>query len=120
MHGHAQEGARDRPDSVRRGERCWVDGDLIRLWNSPVGGIRPGGRQGPIPWLIDLSVLEEAMRSVYGLDFRLGDRMPVLQMAVDALAAGDRAYAAELADAVAFPAPDYPSSFRNACVQYLS
>jgi hypothetical protein len=120
MHGRTREGAHDRPDFVRRGERCWVDGDLIRLCSSPVGGVRPGGRQGPIPWLIDLTVLEEAMQSVYGRHFRLGDRVPVLQMAVDALAAGDRTYAAELADAVEFPPFEYPSTFRNACIQFLS
>jgi len=121
MHGRTREGAHDRPDFVRGVvQRCWIDGDLIRLWTSPVGGIRPNGRQPPIPWLVDLSVLEEAMQSVYGRDFRLGDRMPILQMAVDALAAGDRAYAAELAEAVAFPPPDYFTTFRNACGRYLS
>ena len=121
MTGAPLEGARDRPDFVRGGvQRCWIDGDLIRLWTSPIGGIRPNGRRPPIPWLIDLSVLEQAMQSVYGRDFRLGDRIPVLQMAVDAMAAGDRAYAAELVDAVAFPEPEYFSTFRNACVQYLS
>ncbi|MBM3535519.1 MAG: hypothetical protein FJX60_21105 [Alphaproteobacteria bacterium] len=120
MHGHAREGAHDRPDFVRRGERCSLDGDLIRLWTSPVGGIRPNGRRPPIPWLMDLSVLEEAMRSVYGRGFRLGARAPLLQMAVDALAAGDRKRAAELAEAVEFPPPDYPSTFRNACGRYLS
>jgi hypothetical protein len=120
MTGAPLEGARDRPDFVRRGERCWIDGDLIRLCSSPVGGIRPGGRAGPIPWLIDLRVLEEAMQWVYGRYFRLGDRIPVLQMAVDALAAGDRAYAAELADAVEFPPFEYPYAFRNACIQFLN
>jgi len=121
MTGAPLEGAHDRPDFVRGGaQRCWIDGDLIRLWTSPIGGIRPNGRRPPIPWLIDLSVLEQAMQSVYGRGFRLGDRIPVLQMAVDAMAAGDRAYAAELVDAVAFPEPEYFSTFRNACVQYLS
>jgi hypothetical protein len=121
MHGHAREGAHDRPDLVRGGvQRCWVDGDLIRLWTSPIGGIRPNGRRPPIPWLMDLSVLEEAMQSVYGRDFLLGDRRPVLQMAVDALAAGDRAYAAALADAVAFPPPEHFTRFRNACGEYLN
>jgi hypothetical protein len=103
-----------------RDQRCWLDGDLIRLWNAPIGGIRIVGRCGRIPWLMDLSVLEGAMRSVYGQRFCLGDRAPLLQMAVDALAAGDRPRASALADAVTFPAPAYVSTFRSACIQYLS
>jgi len=83
--------SRERPDFVRSApERCWIDGDLIRLSQFPVGGIRPGARGKPVPWLMDLTVLEEAMREVYGGGFRLGDRAPLLQLAADALADGDR------------------------------
>jgi hypothetical protein len=120
MHGRTHGVSRDRPDFVRRGERCWIDGDLIRLAAWPIGGIRPGGRAGPIPWLMDLSVLEEAMQSVYGSAFRLGDRAPLLQMAVNALAVGDGGRAAEIANEVSFPPPEYASRFRDACVQHLN
>ncbi len=119
MHVHTQGVSRERPDFARSAERCWIDGDLIRLSHWPVGGIRPGGRAGPIPWLIDLSVLEEAMREVYGRDFRLGDRAALLQLAANALAAGDRRRAAEIADAVAFPPPEYKSRFHDAGLRYL-
>ncbi len=119
MHGRTHRVSRERPDFVRSGERCWIDGDLIRLSHWPVGGIRPNGRGGPVSWLMDLSVLEEAMQEVYGRDFRLGDRAPLLQMAANALAAGDRRRAAEIADAVAFPPPEYKSRFHDAGLQYL-
>ena len=75
MHGHTRGVSRERPDFVRSApERCWIDGDLIRLSQFPVGGIRPGLRGKPVPWLMDLAVLEEAMREVYGRSFALGDR----------------------------------------------
>ncbi|MSP49232.1 MAG: hypothetical protein EXQ95_07890 [Alphaproteobacteria bacterium] len=120
MHGPTRGVAHDRPDLVRRGERCWIDGDLIRLSNWPIGGIRPNGRRAPIPWLMDLSVLEEAMREVYGGHFRLGDRAPLLQAAANALASGDRRRAARIADAVAFPPPEYASRLHNAGARYLN
>ena len=120
MHVHTQGVSRERPDFVRRGERCWIDGDLIRLSSWPIGGIRPGGRAGPIPWLMDLSTLEEAMQEVYGRDFRLGDRAPLLQMTANALASGDRRRAADLANEVSFPPPDYASRLRNSGLRYLN
>jgi hypothetical protein len=52
MHVHTQGVSRERPDFVRSAERCWIDGDLIRLSSWPIGGIRPYGRRGPVPWLI--------------------------------------------------------------------
>jgi hypothetical protein len=113
--------SRERPDFARSAlERCWVDGDLIRLSQWPLGGIRPGVRGEPVPWLMDLGVLEEAMQGVYGRGFRLGDRAPLLQLAADALAEGDRSRAAEIADAVAFPAPEFKSRFRDAGLRYLA
>lgn len=57
MHVHTQGVSRERPDFVRGAERCWIDGDLIRLSSWPIGGIRPNGRRGPVPWLMDLAVL---------------------------------------------------------------
>ncbi len=120
MHGQTHRVSRERPDIVRSAERCWIDGDLIRLSSWPIGGIRPGGRSGPVPWLMDLSTLEEAMREVYGGSFRLGDRAPVLQMTVNALAAGDRRRAADLAKGVSFPPPEYTSRLRNAGLRYLN
>ena len=121
MHGHTRGVSRDRPDFVRSGpERCWIDGDLIRLSQFPVGGIRPGVRGKPVPWLMDLAVLEEAMREVYGRSFDLGDRAPLLQLAADALAEGDRTRGAEIADAVAFPPPEFKSRFRDAGFRYLA
>jgi len=112
---------RERPDFARSApERCWIDGDLIRLSHWPVGGIRPGIRGRPVPWLMDLAVLEEAMREVYGRGFDLGDRAPLLQLAADALAEGDRSRAAEIADAVAFPPPEFKSRFRDAGLRYLA
>ncbi len=119
MHVHTQGVSRERPDFVRSAERCWIDGDLIRLSSWPIGGIRPNGRRGPVPWLMDLAVLEDAMQEVYGRDFRLGDRAPLLQMAANALAVGDRRRAAELAHAVAFPSPEYKSRLHNAGLRYL-
>ncbi len=121
MHGHTHGVSRDRPDFVRSGaERCWIDGDLIRLSHWPVGGTRPGVRGKPMPWLMDLRVLEDAMREVYGRDFDLGDRAPLLQLAADALADGDRTRAAEIADAVAFPAPEFKSRFHDAGLRHLA
>jgi len=121
MHGHTRWVSRERPDFVRSApERCWIDGDLIRLSQWPVGGIRPGVRGKPVPWLMDLSVLEEAMREVYGCGFDLGDRAPLLQLAADALADGNRLRAAEIADAVAFPPPEFKSRFRDAGFRYLA
>ncbi len=121
MHGHTRWVSRDRPDFVRSApERCWIDGDLIRLSHWPVGGIRAGVRGRPVPWLMDLRVLEDAMREVYGSAFALGDRAPLLQLAADALADGDRSRAAEIADAVAFPPPEFKSRFRDAGLRYLA
>ena len=120
MHVHTQGVSRERPDFVRRGERCWIDGDLIRLSSWPIGGVRPGGRGGPVPWLMDLAVLEEAMREVYGPGFQLGDRAPLLQMTANALAAGDRRRAADLANEVSFPPPEYASRLRDAGLRYLN
>lgn len=122
MHGHTLGVSRGRSDFVprSRAERCWIDGDLIRLGAWPVGGIRPGGRSGPIPWLIDLSVLETAMRSVYGDRFRLGPRAPLLQMAANLLAEGDRRNAEAFAAKVFFPLPDYPGRFHDACAKHLA
>ncbi len=121
MHGHTRWVSRDRPDFARSGpERCWIDGDLIRLSHWPVGGIRAGVRGKPVPWLMDLRVLEDAMREVYGRDFALGDRAPLLQLAADALADGDRRRAAEIADAIAFPPPEFKSRFRDAGLRYLA
>jgi hypothetical protein len=121
MHGHTRGVSRDRPDFVRSAsERCWIDGDLIRLSRWPVGGIRPGLRGKPVPWLMDLAVLEEAMQEVYGRGFALGDRAPLLQLAADALADGDRGRAAEIADAVAFQPPEFKSRFRDAGLRYLA
>ncbi|MSP50596.1 MAG: hypothetical protein EXQ95_14895 [Alphaproteobacteria bacterium] len=120
MDGRTLGVSRDRADFVRRGERCWIDGDLIRLSAWPIGGIRPGGRSGPIPRLMDLAALEEAMREVYGGSFRLGDRAPLLQAAANALASGDRRRAAEIADIVSFPPPEYASRLHNAGARYLN
>ncbi len=121
MHGHTRWVSRDRPDFVRSAaERCWIDGDLIRLSQWPIGGIRPGVRGKPVPWLMDLAVLEEAMQEVYGRGFCLDDRAPLLQLAADALADGDRTRAAEIADAVAFPPPEFKSRFRDAGLRYLA
>lgn len=121
MHGHTRWVSRERPDFARSApERCWIDGDLIRLSQWPLGGIRPGVRGKPVAWLMDLSVLEEAMQEVYGRGFRLGDRAPLLQLAADALADGDPTRAAEIADAVAFPAPEFKSRFRDAGLRYLA
>ena len=121
MHGHTPWVSRERPDLARSApERCWIDGDLIRLSQWPLGGIRPGVRGEPVPWLMDLGVLEEAMQEVYGRGFHLGDRAPLLQLAADALAEGDRSRAAEIADAVAFPAPEFKSRFRDAGLRYLA
>jgi len=122
MHGHTLGVSRGRSDFVprSRAERCWIGGDLIRLGAWPVGGIRPGGRSGPIPWLIDLSVLETAMRSVYGDRFRLGARAPLLQMAANLLAEGDRRNAEIFAAKVSFPLPDYAGRFHDACAKHLA
>ena len=121
MHGHTRWVSRERPDFARSApERCWIDGDLIRLSQFPLGGIRPGVRGKPVSWLMDLAVLEEAMQEVYGRGFRLGDRAPLLQLAADALADGDRQRAVEVADAVAFPAPEFKSRFRDAGLRYLA
>jgi hypothetical protein len=121
MHGHTRWVSRERPDLARGApERCWIDGDLIRLSQFPLGGIRAGVRGRPVPWLMDLGVLEEAMQDVYGSGFRLGDRAPLLQLAADALAEGDRSRAAEIADAVAFPAPEFKSRFRDAGLRCLA
>ena len=121
MRGHTRWVSRERPDLARSAlERCWIDGDLIRLSQWPLGGIRPGVRGKPVSWLVDLAVLEEAMQEVYGRGFHLGDRAPLLQLAADALAEGDRARAAEIADAVAFPAPEFKSRFRDAGLRYLA
>ncbi|MSP49593.1 MAG: hypothetical protein EXQ95_09740 [Alphaproteobacteria bacterium] len=119
MHGHTHGVSRERPDFARSGARCWIDGDLIRLSHWPIGGIRPAGRSGPIPWLMDLAVLEGAMQEVYGGHFRLGDRTPLLQMAANALASGDRRRAAALANEVSFPPPEYRSRFHDAGLRYL-
>ena len=120
MHVHTRGVSRERPDFVRGAERCWIDGDLIRLSSWPIGGIRPNGRRGPVPWLMDLAVLEEAMQEVYGGSFRLGDRAPLLQMTANALATGDRRRAADLASEVSFPPPEYASRLRNAGLRYLN
>ncbi|MBL8690017.1 MAG: hypothetical protein JNL04_12995 [Rhodospirillaceae bacterium] len=121
MHGHTPWVSRERPDlALGAPERCWIDGDLIRLSLFPVGGIRPGVRGKPVPWLMDLAVLEEAMQEVYGRGFRLGDRAPLLQLAADALADGDHRRAAEIADAVAFPPSEFRSRFRDAGLRYLA
>ena len=120
MHGRTHGVSLERPDFVRSVERCWIDGDLVRLSSWPIGGIRPGGRAGPIPWLMDLSVLEEAMQEVYGHSFRLGDRAPLLQMTANALASGDRRRAADLANEVSFPPPEYASRLRDAGLRHLN
>ena len=120
MHVHTQGVSRERQDIVRGAERCWIDGDLIRLSSWPIGGVRPGGRSGPVPWLMDLSVLEEAMQEVYGRGFRLGDRAPLLQMTANALASGDRRRAADLANEISFPPPEYASRLRDAGLRYLN
>jgi len=122
MHGHTLGVSRGRSDFVPHlgAERCWIDGDLIRLGAWPVGGVRPGGRAGPVPWLIDLSVLETAMRSVYGDRFRLGARAPLLQMAANLLAEGDRRNAEAFAAKVSFPLPDYAGRFHDACARHLA
>ena len=121
MRGHTRWVSRERPDLARSAlERCWIDGDLIRLSQWPLGGIRPGVRGKPVSWLVDLAVLEEAMQEVYGRGFHLGDRAPLLQLAADALADGDRRRAAEIADAVAFPPPEFKSRFRDAGLRYLA
>lgn len=96
----------------------WRPDPSLSHW--PVGGIRPGVRGRPVPWLIDLSVLEDAMREVYGRGFDLGGRAPLLQLAADALAAGDRLRAAEIADAIAFPPPEFKSRFCDAGLRYLA
>ena len=121
MRGHTRWVSRERPDLARSAlERCWIDGDLIRLSQWPLGGIRPGVRGKPVSWLVDLAVLEEAMQEVYGRGFHLGDRAPLLQLAADALADGDRRRAAEIADEVAFPPPEFKSRFRDAGLRYLA
>jgi len=122
MYGHTLWVSRGSSDFVprQRAERCWIDGDLIRLGAWPVGGIRPGGRAGPIPWLIELSVLETAMRSVYGDRFRLGARAPLLQMTANLLAEGDRRNAEAFAAKVSFPLPDYAGRFHDACAKHLA
>jgi hypothetical protein len=122
MYGHTLGVSRGRSDFVPhpRAERCWIDGDLIRLGAWPVGGVRPGGRAGAVPWLIDLSVLETAMRSVYGDNFRLGARAPLLQMAANLLAEGDRRNAETFAAKVSFPLPDYAGRFHDACAKHLA
>jgi hypothetical protein len=57
----------------------------------------------PQPWLVDLKVLTEALREIYGPSFRLGDRDLVMQLAADARAEDQCHLADTLADYIRFP-----------------
>jgi len=84
-----------------QGPRCSWRGNDLMLLGRAIGGIHLDAK-GARPWLMNLDALERAFAR-HDTGFDLGDRDVMLQLAVDAKAAGAEDAAEGLADCIRFP-----------------
>lgn len=90
------------------------------LLDRTIGGVRFDGGAAE-PWLMRLDRIELAFKSAVNVDFTLGDRATLLQMAVDAMLWDELGAAEAFADLVRFPElnPAEAQRVRRALVPWL-
>ncbi len=103
--GHVRTKSGRPPDlsfASARGPGCVWQGKSLMLLDRTIGGLRFNDG-GPEPWLMRLDRIELAFKSAVDVDFALGDRGTLLQMAVDAMLWDEPDAAEAFADLVRFP-----------------